>query len=292
MLACAGEHPAGGLAGAAARGGTPDPSWRLHPVWDDGNAEFNAYEIAWRRYGALYPGRALLLLVKEPWAPDQQVKADRPRADGFDVLKLNHVRDVPTGIYTYHQMGSVYFRRDTAALVKLATTSSEACGISTALMVRGRLEMRSYFDGDAERRLAFPPDAVPADGLPALLRDYVRGEPPARLQVFPSLLAGRFAGAGPEMLALRKRGAAPLQVPAGTFAAVEIELAGAGASWSFFFESELPCRLLLFRDADGTEYRLVKSERLAYWRLHARGDESWLPAALRDLPGVSGDGGS
>ena len=31
--------------------------------------------------------RALLVLVKEPWAPDLDVKADTPRRDGFDVLK-------------------------------------------------------------------------------------------------------------------------------------------------------------------------------------------------------------
>ena len=290
MLAC--ERPAEQLLpGAEGRGGSPDPSWRLDPVWDDGNAEFSAYEITWRRYGHFYPGRVLLVVVKEPWAPDLQVKADRPRPDGFDVLKLNYVRDVPTGIYTYHQMASVYFRRDTGGLVKIATTSAEACGVSTALMVEGNLETHSYFDGEGSRRLAFPPRALPADGLPALLRDYVRGKPPSRLEVFPMLLLGRFPSLAPETVEVTKREHAALQVPAGTFAAVEIALAGAAVSQSYFFERELPCRLLMFRDGDGTEFRLKKSERLPYWKLHAPGDESWLPATLRERVGSAEEDG-
>src|SRR6185295_2292031 len=115
-----------------------DPSWRHASLWDDGKAELCAYEVTWARYGHRFDGRALLILVKEPWAPDLDVKADTPRPDSFDVLKLNHVRDVPTGIYTYHQMASVFTRRDSGTLQKIAATSSEACGVSTAEMVGGR----------------------------------------------------------------------------------------------------------------------------------------------------------
>ena len=57
------------------------------------------------------------------------------------------MRDVPTGIYTYHQMASVFLRRDSGELRKLSVMSSEGCGISTAHMVGGELETRSYFDG-------------------------------------------------------------------------------------------------------------------------------------------------
>ena len=140
------------------------------------------------------PGRALTILVKEPWAPDLEVKADTPRPDGFEVLKLNFIRDVPTGIYTYHQMASTFLRRDDGELRKLATSSTEGCGISTAEMTDGSLTTRSYFDGQGERRMPWPEGAVPEDALPAVLRDWVVGEPPATMLVFPSLLAGRFPG--------------------------------------------------------------------------------------------------
>ena len=269
---------------AALRGGVPDAGWRQAPLWDDGRAEFSVYEVDWRRYGQLYSGRALLVVVKEPWAPDLNVKADTPRPDGYDVLKLNHVRDVATGIYTYHQMGSVYFRRDTGALVKIATTSSEACGVSTALMVDGRLQTHSYFDAQGDRVQPYPANAVPADGLHALLRDYVRGEVPQTLEVFPMLLMGRFAELVPQTYRVARHPAA-VRVPAGAFDAVEIVLSGNGAELTFAFESQPPHRLLRYRHSNGTEYRLAKSERLAYWSMHDPGGEAWIPAHLRSVDG-------
>src|SRR3954454_12547609 len=89
-----------------------DAAWRRSPVWDDGKAEVCAYEVTWAHYGRRYGGRALLVLVKEPWEPDRDVKADSPRPDAYAALKLTHVRAVPTADYTYPQMASLYTRRD------------------------------------------------------------------------------------------------------------------------------------------------------------------------------------
>lgn len=250
-----------------------DASWRRSPLWDDGKAEFCAYDVTWARYGHHFDGRALLVLVKEPWAPDLDVKADQPRKDGFDVLKLNHIRDVATGVYTYHQMASVYIRRDSGALQKIAATSSEACGVSTAQMVRGRLDTRSYFDGQGDRSMAWPAGAVPEDSLPAFLRDFVAGPAPGTLQVFPSLLAGRFGELKPAAYKVEKKDGAE-----GT---VEIRLAKPPSSLLYVFEKQPPYRLVRFEREDGTVYRLAKCERLAYWEMHNPGDEAWLPEAVR-----------
>lgn len=255
--------------------------WRRSSIWDDGNAEFCAYEVGWSRYGNVYPGRAVLIAVKEPWAPELEVKADEPRADGFEVLKLNHIRDVPTGIYTYHQMASVFLRRDDGALRKLAATSSEGCGISTAHVVDGTLHTRSYFDGQGERRQPYPPGALPEDGLPLALRDYVTGAVPARLAVFPSLLAGRFPALEPAEMTVERRTDATVEVPAGTRRTVELRLVGAGRGLSYFFDPEPPHPLIQLRSDDGTHYSLAKCERIPYWRMHGPGDEAWLPEAVR-----------
>jgi hypothetical protein len=257
-----------------------DASWRQAPLWDDGKAEFCAYEVSWARYGKRYPGRALLILVKEPWAPDLDVKADQARPDGFDVLKLNHVRDVPTGIYTYHQMASVYLRRDTGALQKLAATSSEACGVSTAEVRGGRLATRSYFDGEGDRALPYPAGAVPEDGLPALLRDYVAAAPPETLAVFPALMTSRFQGLEPRRYQVEKRPADPAGGGAGE-GAVELRLTDGPAFLSYVFETAPPHRLLRFERDDGTLYRMAKCERIAYWQMHDPGGEAWLPEATR-----------
>ena len=77
-----GDASAAPLAGQSAAPPGGDPSWRRSPLWDDGKAEFCAYQVTWARYGHHFEGRALLILVKEPWAPDLDVKADRLRPDG------------------------------------------------------------------------------------------------------------------------------------------------------------------------------------------------------------------
>lgn len=265
--------------GSAAAGG--EPAWRRAPLWDDGNAEFCAYDVTWARYGHLFDGRALLILVKEPWNPELEVKADTPRPDGFEVLKLNHVRDVPTGIYTYHQMASVYFRRDSGALRKVAATSSEACGVSTADIVRGRLSTRSYFDGQGDRTQPYPAGALPEDGLPAQLRDFVAGDAPAKLEVFPSLLAGRFAELAPATYRVEKRDAGRVSTPGGAFEAVELRLTNGPSTLSYTFEKATPHRLLRFEREDGTRYELARCERIPYWEMHGPGDEAWLPEGVR-----------
>lgn len=252
--------------GAAPAGG--DAAWRRSPLWDDGKAEFCAYGITWARYGRHYEGSALLILVKEPWAPDLDVKADTPRKNGFDVLKLNHVRDVPTGIYTYHQMASVYTRRDSGAVQKIAATSSEACGVSTAQMTRGRLQTRSYFDGQGDRSTPWPSDVLPEDGLPASLRDFVAGPAPASVEVFPSLLAGRLPKLEPTSYRVERREAAN---------GVEIRLMAGPSVLTYLFEREPPHRLVRFEREDGTVYRLEKCERLPYWEMNGPGGEGWLP---------------
>ena len=258
-----------------------DPAWRLDPLWDDGRAEYCAYQVDWARYGNRYPGRALLILVKEPWNPDLEVKADEPHPDGFEVLKLNHVRDVPTGIYTYHQMASVYLRRDSGALRKVAATSSEACGISTADLVEGRLATRSYFDGQGDRSSRYPAAALPEDGLPALLRGFVEEAPPAELSVFPSLLMGRYADLEPAAYRVRRGEPGPVSVPAGEFEGVELRLENRGGWLAYTFETAPPHRLLVHERGDGTLYELARCDRLAYWSMHDPGGEEWLPEAVR-----------
>jgi hypothetical protein len=274
---------------AAAVEAAPAPSgpggWRQAALWDDGNAELCAYEVTWPRYGQLFPGRALLVLVKEPWAPDLDVKADTPRRDGFDVLKLNHVRDVATGIYTYHQMASIYFRRADAGLEKVAASSAEACGVSTAHWAGGKLALHSYFDGVGDRRLRWPRGALPEDGLPALLRDWVsEAEPPPELVVLPSLLDSRLADVGARALRLTRQDAGTVEVPGGRFDAVELRLEGRGGETDtqrYVFERAAPHRLLELRRGDGTVYRMARCDRLRYWEMHDPGGERWLPPSVR-----------
>jgi hypothetical protein len=218
-------------------------------------------------------------LVKEPWAPDLDVKADHPRPDGFDVLKLNHVRDVPTGIYTYH-CGQPLLPARRRLARKLAATSSEACGISTADMTGGMLRTRSYFDGQGDRAMRWPQGVVPEDGLPATLRELVEGDCPQTMTVFPSLLMGRFGSLAPAVFEVSKRDAGTIRVPAGEFSGVEIRLESESGFLSYVFDSSLRYRLLRFsaRTEPNTGWRAARRSLLDDAR--SRGRE-WLPERVR-----------
>lgn len=256
-----------------------DDSWRTAAVWDDGKAEFAVYQVRWNRYGRLNPGKALMVLVKEPWDEAQEVKSDG--AGDFDVLKLNHIRDVPTGIYTYHQMGSVFIGRDDGALRKVTATSIEACGQSSANMRKGELRAFTYWDGQAERTVPWPQNAVPEDGLPAILRGYLEGDLPESLSVFPSVMASRHGRLAPSEFSLERTTAPGFEVPAGRFDAVTIELSNGRQSMRYTFEAAMPHTLLKLERSDGTTYDLARVARLPYWGMSSPGNEGWWPESLR-----------
>lgn len=284
--AAAASQPAQGGERARPADGLParvsgDPSWRRDRLWDDGNAEFCAYRATWARYGNHYPGRVLLITVKEPWAPELDVKADTPRPDGFPVLKLNYVRDVPTGIYTYHQMASVFLRRNSGQLQKVAATSSEACGISTALARDGRLATHSYFDGEGDRERPWPRGALPEDGLPLFLRDYVTAAPPPSLTLLPSLLMGRYATLEPASWTLERGRPEPIEAAGAQRQAVPFHLRHGDEHQTWWLAAEAPHTPLRYEHSDGTLYELAKCDRIPYWQMHDPGGEQWLPPELR-----------
>ena len=113
------------------------------------------------------------------------------------MLKLNHVRSIPAGVYTYQQMLSVFGAAGADALdpVKLTMTSHEWCGNTFAewRRDRSRLEIRSYFEtpGDVEASLSAE-GALFYDALPLQLRalDFERTRS-GRLRVIESVFSSK-----------------------------------------------------------------------------------------------------
>lgn len=247
--------------------------------WDDGRAEFAAYEVDWPRYGRTYPGRALLVTVKEPWDVDREVKANGP--GDANVIKLNHIREVTTGIYRYHQMASLFWDRSDARLRKLQTSHLDSCGQSSARWSQNSLETRSYFNGDETVARKLGSSELTEDGLPWTLRAWVHGPLPERLDLLPSLMHDRLTDLDSFEVGLERKAPREIELPAGRFTGIELILKGADRWLSFVFDSESPHLLLEMRDSKGTHYRLAKAERLAYWRMVGPEHESWWPAQLR-----------
>jgi len=273
---------------APAAGGTASPPnpFAADALWDDGRAEIDAYEATIKRYGILRSLTAYLVVVKEDLSKAQLVKAD-PGHDPGDlrtVLKLNHVVNYQTGIYSYHQMASCFFDRGTMDLVKLSLTSNEWCGNTykeyTRRDGRGTLHVHTYWDNQAEATYDLPtgPDVVFYDALPMWIRSLPQSAGTERaLRLLPSQIESK--GPRPEaqaatLVAAREEG---IVVPAGRFRALRWELRTAGGPPDVYWTAcDAPHVLVAWDRGDGGAYRLKWTQRLAYWTLNRPGDERFL----------------
>ena len=97
--------------------------------WGDGKAEFNLYDAQIVREGQPRPCEVLHILVREPFDPKQWTKVDDWKRPGvIPVVKLNQILHVPTGIYTYQQMHSSFWKIDNGLLLKWSLTSNDSSG--------------------------------------------------------------------------------------------------------------------------------------------------------------------
>src|SRR5882724_9156228 len=91
-------------------------------IWDDGKAEYDVYLADEMRYGIARRTEIVHIVVKEPFNTKLRVKAEAP--PWREVLKMNQVVDVPTGVYAYHQMHSSFWDRETGDLLKFSMSSN------------------------------------------------------------------------------------------------------------------------------------------------------------------------
>lgn len=297
---CPGDAGIGNAAGGRPPAGTPRAApntFAANALWDDGRAEIDAYEASVRRYGLPRKLTAYLIVVKEDFSKKQLVKADpgHDPEDLFPVLKLNHVIDYQTGIYTYHQMASGFFDRLTMDLVKLSLTSNEWCGNTYKEYTRraggGALHVRTYWDNQAEATHDLPAgdDVVFYDALPLWIRSLPQAPGTARpLRLVPGQIDSKGAKPLIRSATLRALSEELVIVPAGGFRALHWELLGDGRPESFWTSRDYPYVLVAWDRPDGSGYRLKWTQRLAYWTLNHPGDEKYLegpaPRAPRQSP--------
>jgi len=263
------------LASGAARGADPFSADLLRDrLWDDGKAEYDVYDALEVREGAPRPARVVVLIVKEPFNARLAVKADRPPAT--DVLKMNQVIDVPTGVFAFHQMHSSFWDRATGALVKFSLTSNDFCGNT---FKEGRIDggslrflFHTYWDGEAdgERRFRVPSGAVFLDELPMKLRTLARFDPAQySISLFPSVISSRMGNPVFAPATIRV-------LSAGLDGAIRVEVAHRSGVERFVFQKAPPHVLASWTRSDGGTLKLKKSLRLDYWNHHAPGDEKLL----------------
>jgi hypothetical protein len=272
-----------------------DAFWRH---WGDGRAEIDSYDLVFPRYGEPRQGVAVAVYVTETFANTPRVKSDpgrHPATEEFPVLKLNLVRDFPTGIYDYNVMTSTFValapvnRRPAGSTTKVSFSSQEWCGNVYAQLLfddgRARHTLHSYFDGEADRDepLTVPNDAVTEDALLVWARGLATpllapGES-RRVSLVRSLLVARLRHqpvAVERATLSRDRSAVRVTVPAGTFDTDVLRAAIGARTWIFHVERAAPRRVVQWQTGDGERARLVKSDRVAYWQMNAARDISEL----------------
>ena len=253
--------------------------------WGDGHAEISTYDLQFPRYGEVRSGTAVAIFVTETFSDEARVKADKgrhPAADQFPVMKLNLVRDFPTGIYDYNLMSSVFYAvpefrgRPAGSPMKVSFSSQEWCGQVYHQLLPDERVIRSvshsYFDGEADRsgELDYPEDGILEDGL----FHWARGFAAPRLEpgqtdegkIIRSLDHARFAHEDPAWQGAelaRVEGTRTVNVPAGSFEVEERTVAiQEGPTWTFLVEAAPPHRLIAWSATDGRKAELVASERL------------------------------
>lgn len=251
------------------------PGFGLAALWNDGNAEVSRYDARDVRYGIARASQAVLIVVAEDLLKDRLVKPDRPDArPTVRVLKLNHVRSVPTGVYTYQQMLSAFLGADRLEAEKLTVSSHEWCGNTFVEWRRDKpfVAIRTYFEEPGDLDAPFDPgDALFYDALPLKLRglDFERTRE-TTVRVVDSLFVNRPAApaiAEGRLSVARATGPAP---------AWRVTLVRGDRTDVLDFDAAYPHRLLAWQRSDGGSLRLIDSRRFRYWEKNAPGDERLL----------------
>jgi hypothetical protein len=240
--------------------------------WGDGKAEFNIYDAQIARYGIPRPTEVLHILVREPMDPKQFVKPDNPtQPEAIQVLKLNQILHVPTGLYVYQQMHSSFWRVDNAQLMKFSLTSNDSCGNTYKEARRDgaglAYEYRTYWDGMASGKetVAVPANGYFYDELPLLVRtlDFQKPSVPFEVQ-----LAGTTINSKKDSFVFKP---AKLSFKS-TEREIDVAVEHAGGTDHFILDRDFPNLLRAWNAADGSKLKMKRSLKVAYWNYNKPGD--------------------
>jgi hypothetical protein len=150
--------------------------WAEDPLWDDGKAEVAAYRAERSIYGQTRRFDYILILVKETFNEEFNVKTDDYSRSGlFDVMKVNKFARIETQYYPYHFLSSIFLRReDPVRIHKFTNSSQEWCGNTFKHFTRENTGITyfydSYWDGEGRGSTILPLDVIFEDQLTYSLR--------------------------------------------------------------------------------------------------------------------------
>ena len=253
--------------------------WADDPRVADGRAEFSTYDVVLFREGAPRPGRAYAVLVSEDLVPLTLVKADDWRRPGLiRAHKFALHTAVPTGMSQFRESTVVFLEQASYSPMKVSYSSQDFCGLTFEELLRnGRgwtHRWSSYWEQDGGHGERRAPGGIPADALPAWVRALpLRDGTSFSTSIVPTLQGSKAEPPRAVDARVEISGPGTTEVPAGRFETFDVRLRWDDGEARFAVEREFPNRVVAWTDALGQTFRLVKSQREAYWERTAPGDE-------------------
>ncbi len=238
--------------------------------WDMGKAEFQTYGGLITQYDEQRDAGIKLIIVKEQFDESKFVKSND---SNLSVLKVNIIKTVPTGMYDYFQMGSIFFDVQTGEILKFAISSQDGCGM-TYIEYNSRnnkIMYISYFDdqGQITRELNNN-NFMFYDALPVFLRFQLDIEETYELSILPSLLNNKFTE--PIFYNAVITNSIITNFPVGNDIYPEVyksEVTFAGITEIFYFLKEFPNTLIRWDKNNGDYIQLENSHFIDYWNYTA-----------------------
>lgn len=173
---------------------------KLTDYWYQGKAEVTSYTLSQNRYKDVHPGSAVLIFVTEDFLTDKQVKNDRyTNPNSIPILKLNMVRDFPTGLYDYHIMTSVFTPAETDQhpyTLKVTNSTTEWCGqvFMQLNYEKGhyKSQLFSYFEAEGDATIKVKA-ALLEEEIFNRIRINPQALPVGKIKLLPSLTFVRLA---------------------------------------------------------------------------------------------------
>lgn len=263
-----------------------DQSWLKHKFWDRGKAEILLYQAKEKKYGIFRDAQITHVFVKEEHEPKKNVKAKNQRQKKIrTVLKFNSVRTIPTGIYTYREMATIFFTRESLDITKAVFSSQEWCGQTFKELVfdHGKISLQydSYWNGEGKGKITFPKSktrgAIPYNALPLLLRTLRPHLPRTQpITLIPNLISNRVGNPKLTQAKIHFLGKTSIKSQGIKREAFLVEVKQEKKQDQFWFSTQHLFPLLRWERHDGAVYELQKRLVTDYWNKNRPEDEKLL----------------
>jgi hypothetical protein len=265
--------------------------------WGDGKAEFNVYDAREVRYNQPRPSFIVHILVRESFAPKELVKADDWKQEGtYPVIKLNQILYVPTGLYSYQQMHSAFWKPENGRLIKASLSSNDGCGNTykefqaltgwrSWLGGGWRYHWHTYWQGMGEGTETVRADAesIFYDELPMRVRtiDFTPGQGAFAIPVAPTIINSKKGDTTfkPHTVEWRQRSMDAADGSGDKLLGpitVTVKARDGGKEDVFILDSHPPHLLREWRKSDGGTLKLKQSLKIDYWNHNKLGDQEKL----------------